>query len=107
MSAIALYWFLVMPPFPAAEYSGAAFTRQFSLAPDALAKCKAEALIFCVWVGLCPELVEKLFGRPGMYAQFRGGPQEWWYLELGVNIYWPHRLLPHVTPGERIQGGIQ
>jgi hypothetical protein len=71
---------------------------------------KGMALVACVRAGMGPGQIQRMFGSPLLYSRFRDGPEEWWYPNLGVTVYFPvkpfrpTRTRP-LTP-ERIHGGI-
>jgi outer membrane protein assembly factor BamE (lipoprotein component of BamABCDE complex) len=95
--------------FSNVEYTGPAYAQRNAQGLPVTAQLKGAALIWCVRVGMKPSQIERLFGSPLMQSRFRAGPEEWWYPELGVTIYFPIKLIqrgrPLLTP-ERIRAGI-
>jgi hypothetical protein len=101
-------WFVLAGAGPATdpEYSGPAYTER-AHPPDSLAaRCRGEALVWVVRAGAGPDLINRAFGTPALTEQFRRGPVEWWYLELGVKVYFPPRLLRPPQPTLRVRCGI-
>ena len=99
--------FLTVAQISDTEYAGPAYADRVDKVLTVRHFCKREAIILSVRAGLGPDLVELLFGGPALTGQFRAGPIEWWYPQLGVIVHWPPRLFKPSGPVERVEGSIQ
>ena len=98
---------LATDPLPTAEYTGPTYAEQGGPPASVAARVRGQVLLWAVRAGAGPDWVEWTFGPPPVVGQFRLGPVEWSYPELGVTAYFPPRLLRPAGPAMRVQGGIQ
>jgi hypothetical protein len=104
--------FLVMSSVcqPGTESSEVARAEQDFQGLTVANQLKGMALVASVRAGMGPGQIQRMFGSPLLYSRFRDGPEEWWYPQLGVTVYFPVKLsrptrTRPLTP-ERIHGGI-
>lgn len=102
-------WCLVMAAGPMAdsEYAGTAYAERGSPPTSIAVWCRGQALVWAVRAGVEPADIERVFGPPAVVGQFRCGPVEWWYPELGVTAYFAPRQVRPVGPAVRVRGGVE